>query len=463
MKYIVLFLSCYVLSVTVQAQQVFNLEQCREMALAHNKQVAISGRQTEKSALEVKAYRANFLPKFSASGMYYLASSKSDFSIPGGYLPTFVPDESGNLIPNLIPGTEANPIFNQYAFMPDTPIEFSLNKTAMAGVQLEQPLFAGGKIMAAYRMSQIGREMSQTNQELTRTEIILETDRAYWTYIQVRELHTTAEAYKEVVGELLRNVENAYHVGLKQRNDLLKVQVKLNEADLQLRRAENAIRLARMNLCQIIGFPLDTELELSGSFPENSRSALDELPGADIVNRPEYLLLSQQIDLKKQETRLTRGDYLPTVGLRVGYNYLDGLRLNDEKMVSKGGFSALVSVSVPLFEWGKGRNKVRSARLEEKMAELQRLDVEEKMTLQVAQAQHALDEAEFETELTSRSIQQAEEHMRLSKNQYDKGMETLADYLEAQALWQKANADHVNAQAKLEVSKTEYLKAVGQL
>lgn len=426
MKQIIYAVFLLLFSVTAGAQQSLTLEQCREMALENNKQAAIALKNNEKAGYEVSAYRANFLPKFSASGMYNFSSGQSDFMLM------------------------------------NMPLEFSLNKTLIAGVQVEQPIYAGGKITAAYRMSQIGREMAKTNRELTHAEVMVAADGAYWTCVQVRELHLTALAYKEVVSELLRNVEKAQAVGLKQRNDVLKVQVKLNEADLQLRRAENAIRLARMNLCQVIGLPLDTPVEVSGTFPESNGMENVSFQ-ADITNRPEYQLLSQQIDLKKQEVRLTRADYLPTVGVRAGYNYLDGLYLNDDKMISKGSFSALFSVNIPLFEWGKGRNKIRSARVEENIATLQRQDAEEKMSLEVAQAYNALDEARFETELTYRAIQQAEENMRLSKNLYEQGMETLADHLEAQAVWQKAQADHINAQAQRELSRTEYHKAKGEL
>ena len=49
----------------------------------------------------------------------------------------------------------------------------------MGGMQLEQPLYMGGKIRAAYKMSLLGKEMAQMNETLTATEVILKTDQAY--------------------------------------------------------------------------------------------------------------------------------------------------------------------------------------------------------------------------------------------------------------------------------------------
>ena len=47
---------------------------------------------------------------------------------------------------------------------------------------------------------------------------------------------------------------------MKPQNDVLKVQVKLNESELSLRKADNALRLAGMNLCHYIGRPLTAQI-----------------------------------------------------------------------------------------------------------------------------------------------------------------------------------------------------------
>ena len=52
--------------IRVQAQVSLDLKKCREMALENSKKIAIAAQQVEKSAYDVKSYRANFFPKFSA-------------------------------------------------------------------------------------------------------------------------------------------------------------------------------------------------------------------------------------------------------------------------------------------------------------------------------------------------------------------------------------------------------------
>lgn len=462
MKRLIYTVSFLLLSICgAGAQQVMTLEQCREMALENNKQMAVSAQMREKAGLDVKAYRANYFPKLSLTGNYLFSNTESKLTLPGGYLPTFVPGPDGTLVPNLLPGTAGGEqVFNQYAYMPDTEFRLKLNNTYTAGIKAEQPLFMGGKITTAYRMAKIGQELAELSGKLTRSEVLVLTDEAYWMYVKASELHKVAKQYQEVVGELLRNVQDGYEVGMIQRNNVLKVQVKQNEAELQLRKAENAIRLARMNLCHRIGLPLTTDIALPDSFEMPTVSKAQQV---DITTRPEYAILDKQVEMNRQKTRLVRSEFLPNVGVAAMYNYTHGVTLNEKPLFDNTSFAAVISVNIPLFQWGEGRNKIRAAKTEQKIAELQQMDAGEKMELELMQAINQVDEAVLEVSLTQNSLVEAEENLKMHKDLYETGMATLVDYLEAQTAWQKAGADCVNANAALRLSITKYQKAAGEL
>lgn len=443
--------------VFVYGQEMLTLEKCREMALINNKRIAIAEQNKEKSSAAVKAYRANFLPKISATGLAYYTNVDNDIQIKTDDIHLFNPDDLSGIIPPSL-----QPIINNFSTLsiPDMNFKLDLNNSYMAGVKLEQPVFAGGKVASAYKMSKIGNEVAALNQHLTEAEVILQTDEAYWMYVKTLELQKSAEKYKEVVLEFFRIVENARNAGMKSQNDVMKVQVKVNEAELQLLQAGNGVRLARMNLCHTIGLPLLNNVMVPDSFDD---ALLDIDRNADISSRPEYAMLNKQIELKQQEKKLVQSDFLPSVGLMGAYNYMYGLKLNDDLLMDKGAFSAIVSVNIPLFHWGEGANKVRIAKTEKKIAELQRDEAVEKMQLELMQALNKYEESALEVVLTEQSLKQAEENLKISKNHYDAGMETLADYLEAQTIWQKATSDLINAKAALKLSETYYMKAAGKL
>lgn len=454
----------------MNAQVLLNRQECREMALENSKQMVIAGKEREKAVYTRQAYRADFFPRLSGVGIGFYNQEKYSYKLKGGYLPTFVPDAQGQLQPNIVVnpstgepvvGADGKPVFKEYAFLPDIGIRLEMRGVYMAGVQLEQPVYMGGKIKAAHEMAKVGEEMATENVRYNRSEILLETDRAYWRLLRVQEQVEAALAYREAVKELLENVENARATGMAIQNDVLKVQVRYNEAELMVQKAENGLVLSRMDLCRIIGLGLYTNIRIQDTlpaFPEPGILARSE----NIGQRPDYQLLEYEIDLKNRQVDLTSADYLPQIGVSVGYGYGGGLKLNGEGDAN-ASFNALASVKIPVFYWGEGRNKIKAARIEEEISRLNLEKSAQLMELEVASARFNITDALTRIRMSRNALKEATENLRISRDQYAVGMESLTNLLEAQAQWQQARSQWVDAKASLQISEAEYLKAIGQL
>lgn len=450
MKKTFILITLILCAFTMNAQETLTLSKCRAMALENNKQMAAAIKQTQAARYTEKSYWANFFPNFTASGSGLHSTMNGSFNIPGGNLPTFIPDATGQFLPN-----------NGFAYFPGIDLNYKVRTIYMGGLQVEQPIFMGGKIKAAYKMATLGKQMAQLNENLTSTDIILETDQAYALMIKAQEMNKVAESYHAVLQELMKNVQSAYKHGLKSKNDVLKVQVKLNESELSIRKAQNALRLANMNLCHLIGKPLNETLHISDDFPIIEQQSETQIN--DITARPEYNILDKQVDLAKQQVKLTRSELMPQIGIRGSYDYIHGLKVNEQTMFDKGNFSVLLNVSIPIFHFGERINKVRAAKMKLEQTRLEQADLNEKMLLELTQSANNLDEAKLEAELADQSLLQADENRRISKGEYEAGLESLADHLEAQALWQQAYENKVNAHFQLYLNYVKYLKAAGQL
>ena len=70
------------------------------MALKYNKEMAAAARQTESARYTAKSYKGNFFPNFSLSGTGIYSTSDGSLGIAGGNLPTFLPDATGQFLPN---------------------------------------------------------------------------------------------------------------------------------------------------------------------------------------------------------------------------------------------------------------------------------------------------------------------------------------------------------------------------
>jgi outer membrane protein TolC len=447
-----------------------SLQQCLDLALEHNWSLIAARKSAERYAYTARAYRANYFPNFKLRGMDLYTNTEGAISIAGGYLPTFAFDAaSGQLVPNVVTdatgtpvlGADGTPVFKEYAYFPNQDLTYKVGNILQAGITVEQPLYMGGKITAAYRMARIGQEMAERNTELKESEVIVATENAFMLVVKATELGRVAVQYNALLQELLANVESAQRHGLKSNNDVLKVQVKLNESELKMRQAENALRLAQMNLCHYIGLPLDSAIAVR----ESDLMLTPERPTGleDLSNRPEYDLLSQQVQMAEQQVKLERSDFLPQVALAGSYSYVHGFEVNDKNLFYKPGYGVALSVSVPLFHFGEGVNKVRAARREQERVSAERQDLIEQMSLELQQAADNLDEAFLEAALTDKSLAQAEENLRTSGREYELGLETLVNYMEAQTLWQQAVANKIDAHCRLFLAGTQYRKAAGLL
>lgn len=444
----------------MQAQSYLSLDSCRKLALENNSQSKSAQMQVKKMRYEANAYRANFFPRISAQGMYLLTTGQFSYDDRFDMYSTSIPGMISNLpIPQWALGYLDQFYKSLYI---DLDIKIKPNNTFMAGVMFEQPVFMGGKIVSAYKMSKIGQQMAQLNLDRTDAEVILKTDQAYWQYVKVMELHITALKYKEVVENVHNDAKNGVETGMVSENDMMKAKVKMGEADLMLRKAENGKRLAQMNLCMMTGMNLFTSI-----VPLDTLS--DELPVAlletipDITARTEYLLLKKQLELKKQQVNLSRSDFLPQLGVAGGYNYLNGVMLNDIKLFDNASFSAIISLKIPITQWGEGANRIRSAKADLYMAECQLQETMDLLQLEIVQGYNTLDEAILKTNITHLEHEQTRENLRIANDRYELGLETLSSLLEAQVLWQQAWSKYIEAKVDLRTAEVNYLRITGDL
>lgn len=428
-----------------QAQTILTLDDCVRLAKENNKKIEAAELQYISSQQERRSAKALFFPTFSLDGNALYSTTDGSYSVSDGMLPVF--------------GMDGMPT-GQSAYFPGLGLDYNLGWIYSGGIKVEQPIYMGGKIRAGYRMAKIGNEIAWQNRRLTEAEVIVETSRAYAEVVRTQELIQVAKSYHSLLTELMRTVESARKQGMKSQNDVLKVKVKLDESELNLRRAENGHRLAMMNLCHYTGIPLTELIEIDGQLPDTSEVYAQT---ADICNRPEYLMLEQKVGLAQQKVSMARSEYLPQIGVAGRYGYANGVELNGSKLFNDCNFYLGIQVSIPLFDFGKRMNKIKSAKTQYARMQAEREDINEQLMLEMAQSANNLDEAFLERRLAESSVSSAEENLRTSRLQYEKGVELLSDHLEAQTLWQQAQQTSVNARINCYLRWLEYQKTVGKI
>lgn len=418
----------------LRAQQPMKLsmEQCRDMALTASEELKQADNSLRQAELDDKIAATARLPKIegSATGAYVLP----DIEMTG--------------------------------------MELAMRGTYMAGLTLTQPIYTGGKISAGRQMARLGRQIADQQLRMTRMDVLVDADNAYWSYIAVRRKVRMLESYSTQMDTIYKQTSSAVAAGMAIENDLLRIEAKRTEIEYQLQRARNGADLCRMALCNVIGAPLDTAIEPTDTtFNIESPTAMS----LDIARRPEVGLLEKQIDVNMQRIRDARSEMLPTVGLSAGYSYYGNIKLNGFADMGNGttvpytqefrdGIGiAMLAVKIPIFHWGESRKKMHKARYE---LDNSQLELQRNMRLMSIEAQQAVQNVEdgYRMIHTAESgLRQAEENLRVMRNRYAAAMSPLTDLLDAQSQWQQAQSNLIEAQTQYMIYRTDYLRATGQL
>ena len=418
----------------LRAQQPMKLsmEQCRDMALTASEELKQADNRLRQAELDDKIAATARLPKIegSATGAYVLP----DIEMTG--------------------------------------MELAMRGTYMAGLTLTQPIYTGGKISTGRQMARLGRQIADQQLRMTRMDVLVDADNAYWSYIAVRRKVRMLESYSTQMDTIYKQTSSAVAAGMAIENDLLRIEAKRTEIEYQLQRARNGADLCRMALCNVIGAPLDTAIEPTDTtFNIESPTAMS----LDIARRPEVGLLEKQIDVNMQRIRDARSEMLPTVGLSAGYSYYGNIKLKGFADMGNGttvpytqefrdGIGiAMLAVKIPIFHWGESRKKMHKARYE---LDNSQLELQRNMRLMSIEAQQAVQNVEdgYRMIHTAESgLRQAEENLRVMRNRYAAAMSPLTDLLDAQSQWQQAQSNLIEAQTQYMIYRTDYLRATGQL
>lgn len=346
--------------------------------------------------------------------------------------------------------------------------ELQMRGTYLAGITLNQPIFTGGKIIAANKLAKIGVERAEETHRKTEMDIIAEADNAYWTYVAVGEKVNLLEAYEKQLNELHNQISKTVEVQMATKGDLLRVDAKRSQILYQLKKAKNGVELCRMSLCSTLGIDIHTKIQATDRNMEVTSP--QQLEGT-IFMRPEYRLLVNQVQAQREEIKVARADVLPTFGISAQYSYYGNLKLVGQeedgtpfKQEYKGGSPMLMaSISIPLFRWGKGTKGIKKAQLNYQNAQLDLQRNERLLNIELQQAIQNVTDGYNLVETAATGMAQADENLRNMQNNYDVSMCTLTDLLDAQAQWQEAYSNQIEAKTQYKINESEYLKVSGQL
>ena len=480
-----LFLLTILLHLTfiVKAQTSLNLDSCRALALANNKDLLISHEKINAAHYQRKAAFTNYLPNFSATGAYM--RNQKEFSLLNNDQKAALSGLGSNLAGPI--GQAAAGIIATYPEL--APLISSLSgslpaaldqagnslvdalrtdtRNVYAGaITLTQPLYMGGKIRAYNKITKYAEELARQQHNGGMQEVIMSTDLAYWQVISLVNKKKLAEGYLKLLQQLDSDVEKMIAEGVATKADGLSVRVKVNEAEMTLTKVEDGLSLARMLLCQLCGLDLSSPITLADENMENipliPTDTHFDLSTA-YENRPEIRSLELATQIYKQKVNVTRAEHLPSIALMGNYMVTNPSVFNSFENKFKGMWNVGVMVQLPIWHWGEGIYKTKAAKAEARIAQYQLQDAREKIELQVNQAAFKVNEAGKKLVMASQNMEKAEENLRYATLGFREGVIATSNVLEAQTAWLSAQSEKIDAQIDVKLTEIYLKKSLGTL
>lgn len=484
-KTLIITLLC-LFSVAIPAQEVLSLDTCRARALRANRGLKQSELKVQEGDALERVAMWQMLPKVSATGGYMwmqrsinllseeqknelnhlgervqegmheaIREELSDLPIGGDWLA----DRLTNLFANEGLTNQLNDLGGNLV----QDLETDTRQMGGAVVTLTQPIYMGGKLAAAHRISQLTRNLSAVQLDQKQQQTLIEVDEAYWQVVSVEHKRALAEQFANLLDTLENNVQLMVEAEVATKSDLAKVRVKRSEAQMTLTKANNGLRLAKMLLAERCGMPLDSDFSVADADLEDQAVQMQPL-SVDMQsvydNRNEMKMLRIADSVAHQAERMAAGSLKPNIMATGGYlatnpNVFDGF-----SNTWGGTWMAGVVVNVPIVHPG-GYYALRAARLKRKEVAYQQEEAQEMIALQVKKVQYELELAykHLDEALTNQEL--ADDNVELATESFRAGVCSSSDLLAAETAWMQARGEVIDAHIEIAMGKVYMRQALG--
>jgi len=319
------------------------------------------------------------------------------------------------------------------------------------------PIYDFGRAQAqmgaeGHRVEAVEKEAERSLQELSFAISV-----AYFRLLEARKIRDVVQESIRLVTLQSRIAQDFLSQGLVARSDVLSAEVQLADRQQTLIRAENNIRLARATLNRLMGVDLQRPTELVDVFealPWNG--PLETALKLAIDRRPDLAAFRRMVEVGRAEYDVIRRGNLPGIVGVAGYNYT-----SDEATINKDWMDASVLLQIPLVD---GFNtQFRLKRKKKEIAEAidfhdEKLD---DILLDVNLAWLQVRDSAERLPVARKSIDLAEENLRVMRDQYVAGLVSTADMLIEEDRLSQARSNHIRALYDCHSSAARLVNATG--
>lgn len=396
-----------------------------ERAIRNDETVGLAGARRDQAGAQVVQARSGALPRVSGAVVYNrtLASIFDGISLGGGE------GEGGN-------GGEDDGGFT---------LPFGQRNAWTGALSISQPLYSRS-VGGALRVARQVREVADLGVEDARAAVTYETRTAYFQVMLAREFVAIARESHTLADAQLQEVILQRQQGVVSDFEELQARVERDNLEPTVLEAENALRLAELQLRRLVGVEPAVALELTTPLAAGLVEVDREALRAAVLLRPDQRALDGTVEARREAVGIAAAARIPSVtgvanfgyqGFPGGFTPLDTDWRRDWSL----GFQ----VAIPIFDGLQTRGAIDQARAEFRQAELERSRARNGALLDLESALSELDGALARSRARQATVEQARRAVELAELRFSSGLATTLDVSSTRLLLEQARVNEVQA------------------
>jgi outer membrane protein TolC len=327
-----------------------------------------------------------------------------------------------------------------------------------SGTMIAQPLTQLMRIHQQNRIAAIEVAISRDDLKQAENEIAVQVHTLYYGILVAQLQRKAAEQQTEYANENLHESEENVRNGsalkvaaIGSRAELLEGQQSVLTADLQLSDF-------RTQLNDLLGLPLDTDLELDPVVPTNFEAvAKMEYLKIAWAENPEILAAEETVRKARAGVAAARTAYIPDITAYARHSYQDGVPFFVRNFGTFG-----VSLSYDVFDFGKRRSAVRQREVQLAEAEQNVERLKERVAVSIERSYNKVERTRSMVNVASEVAKLRRESERVATNQLAHAVVQVSERRQATAASYKAQADLLQASLGYLLARAELEETVGR-
>jgi len=443
-KYLVLLFISIAGITSAMAQQPVELQlkDALQYALEANQNARKARLDVENSQYQIDEVRSRALPQISGSGGLNYNPILQLSAIPGELFGT--------------PGQTQLVAFGQ-------------KWNANAALALSQTLF-DHSVFTGLKAAKTTAEFYRLNSQLTEEQILEQVATNYYRVLVQRQQVGVVDSTIKNTEKLQSVLQGLFDNGLAKKIDVDRVTVSVSNLKSRRQQLLNGVSLLENQLKFLMGMPIQNPINI----PDVDWNSIQPhiVPQDDSISvegRTELLVLNTQEKLLQYQKQATRGEYYPTLDLSGSYSYQG---LSNNFPVFKGQknganwfdvASVGLNLRIPIFNGGATKSRLRQADIS--ISKLQEDISNTKLSLNLAyeNARTQINNSIIMLNNQKENVELAQQVYSNSQNNYNNGLATLTDLLEAENSLTESQNNYSAALLDYRVAEIQLIKAQGTL